>query len=77
MLQGVCVCVCVGGCVGGKEQGLQGEAEDQGGKGGAAGCPASGLPHRQRHTICSMLSVISVPTSHRVMDSSDEQGEEH
>ncbi len=63
----MCVCVCV--CVGGKEQGLQGEAEGRGGKGGAVGCPASGLPHRQQHTICCMLSVSSVPTSRWVMDS--------
>ncbi|KAI9539353.1 hypothetical protein NQZ68_005433 [Dissostichus eleginoides] len=47
------------------------------GEGGAVGCPASGLPHRQQHTICSMLSVSSLPTSRWVTDSKDEQGEEH
>ncbi|KAK5856164.1 hypothetical protein PBY51_007780 [Eleginops maclovinus] len=61
----------------GKEQGLHGEAKGRRGEGGAVGSPASGLPHRQQHTICCMLSVSSVPMSRWVMDSKDEQGEEH
>lgn len=60
----------------GKEQGLQGESQGQGGKGGAVGCPASGLPHRQHRTICCMLSLSSVPTSRWVMDSQNEEEEE-
>lgn len=47
---------------------MQGKAEGRGGEGRAVGCPASGLTHRQQLTICSMLSVSSVPMSHWVMD---------